>query len=85
MPACRNSLGPVAAMTEDRAEIAEARRLAGLGRGQIVARDRDGEVGPQAQLAPLRVGGEIHALADVLAGEIEERLRRLQDRGRTRA
>ena len=55
--------------------------LPARGRGQIVARDRDREVGPQAEFAALRVGGEIHALADVLAGEIEERLRRLQDRG----
>ena len=30
----------------------------------------------------VRIGGEIHAPADVLAGEIEERLGRLQDRGR---
>ena len=70
----------VLAVAEDRTEIAEARRLAGPRRGQIVARDRDGEVGPQAQFAALRIEREIHALADVLAGEIEERLRRLQDR-----
>ena len=69
-------------MAKDRTEIAEALRLAGRGRGQVVARHRDGEVGPQAQLAALRIGGEIHALADVLAGEVEERLRRLQDRRR---
>ncbi len=68
------------AMAKDRAEIAEALRLAGRGRGEIVARDRDGEVGPQAQFVALRVGGQIHALADVLAGKVEERLRRLQDR-----
>ena len=70
----------VVAVAKHRAEIAESRRLAGRRRGQIVARDRDGEVGPQAQFVPLRVEGEIHALADVLAGQIEERLRRLQDR-----
>src|SRR5262249_14203236 len=69
------------AMAEDRAEIAKASRFAGGGRGEIVARDRNGEVGAQAQLASLRIGREIHALADVLAGEVEERLRRLQNRG----
>ena len=31
---------------------------------------------------PVRIGGEEHAAADVLAREIEERLGRLQDRGR---
>src|SRR5262245_65079210 len=36
------------AMAEDRTEIAEALRLAGCGRGEIVTRDRNGEVGPQA-------------------------------------
>src|SRR4051812_17989760 len=66
-------------MPEDRTEIAEALRLAGNGRSQVVARDRNREIWPQAELAALRVGGEIHALADVLAGEVEERLRRLQD------
>ena len=69
-------------MAEDRTEIAEALRLAGRGRGEVVARDRDGEVGPQAQLVAVRIGREIHALADVLAREVEERLRRLQDRRR---
>src|SRR5215831_2433228 len=43
------------AMTEDRTEIAKASRLAGGGRGEIVARDRNGEVGAQAQLASLRM------------------------------
>ena len=64
------------------AEIAEAVRPAGHRRGQVIARDRDGQIGPQAQFAPVRIDGEEHALADVLAREIEERLRRLQDRGR---
>src|SRR5262249_23208114 len=70
----------VRAMPEYRTEIAKAARLAGGGGGEIVARDRDGEVGTQAELAPLRVARQIHALADVLAGEGEERLRRLQNR-----
>ncbi len=77
-----NSDGSSDAMTEDRREITEAERFARLGRGEIVARHRDGEIGPQAQLAPVRIGGEEHAAADVLAREIEERLGRLQDRGR---
>ena len=69
-------------MAKHRREIAEAERLAGLGRSEIVARHRNGEVGPQAQLVPVRIGGEEHAAADVLAREVEERLGRLQDRGR---
>ena len=67
------------AVAEDRAEITKSFHLSGPGRGEIVARDRDGEIGPQAQFAALRIGGEKHALADVLAGEIEKWLRRLQD------
>ncbi len=81
MPACRNSAGRVAAVAEDRAEIAEAGRLAGLRGGEVVARDRDGEVGAQAEfLVAARGRGQEHALADVLAGEVEEGLGRLQDR-----
>ena len=69
------------AMAEHRAEVTKARCLAGGRRLQIGARNRDGEVGPQAQFAPERVAGEKHAAADILAREIEERLRRLHDRG----
>src|SRR3954454_10420837 len=65
-PGLQEFAGPIAAMTEDRAEIAEALRLAGRGRGKVVTRDRDLEVGPQTELAALPVGGEIHAFADVL-------------------
>ena len=72
----------LAAMAEHRAEIAEAGRLAGRRRGEIVARHRNGQVRPQAELAAVRVGGEEHAAADVLAREVEERLGRLQDRRR---
>src|SRR4051812_23184163 len=71
---------PVTTMTEDRAEIAEAGSLAGVRRGEVVARDRYRQVWPQAELAALRVRGEIHPLADILARKIEKRLRRLQDR-----
>ena len=78
MPACRNSLGSSDAVTEDLAQVAEALRPPGARRRQVVARHRDGEVGPQAELAALRIGGEEHALADVLAREVEERFRRLQ-------
>src|SRR6516225_3175086 len=69
-----------ATRAENRTEIAKAPRFAGGGRGEIVARDWNGQIGAQAQFAPLRIGGEIHALADVLAGEVEKRLRRLQNR-----
>ncbi len=70
------------AVTENRAEIAIARRRAGLRRGEIVARYRNGEIGPQAELVSARVERQIHALADVLAGKVEERLRWLQQSGR---
>src|SRR3954452_12274830 len=35
-PGLQEFAGPIAAMTEDRAQIAEALRLAGCGRGQVV-------------------------------------------------
>jgi len=73
-----------AAMAEDRPEIAETRRPSGLRRGEIVERDRNGEIGAQAELAAGRIVHQIHAAADVLARQIEERLRRLQDGGRGR-
>ena len=73
----------VGAMAEHLAEIAEAFRLAGGGRREIVARHRDGEVGAQAKLAAGRVGRKIHAPANVLAREVEERFGRLQQ-GRLR-
>ncbi len=75
-------IGAVVALAEDRAEIAEAGRAAGVRRSQIVARNRDGEIGPQAQLLAAPVGGEEHALADFLARQVEERLGRLDQRRR---
>ena len=72
----------LAAVTKHRTEITKAARLAGGGRGEIIARHRNGEVGAQAQFASLRIARQIHALADVLAGKVEERLRRLENRGR---
>src|SRR5262249_49534224 len=72
----------VAALTEDRAEIAEFRRLARRRRGEIVARDRDRQVRTQAQLlAGTGIGDQVHAPPDVLAREVEKRLGRLEDRG----
>ena len=68
------------AMAEHRAEIAEAGGLSGLRRSQIIARHRNGQIGPQAQFAAVRIGGQKHAPADVLAGQVEERLGRLQHR-----
>src|SRR4030095_3546175 len=47
--------GLVAAASEDRTEIAKSARLAGRGRRQVIARHRDGEVGPQAEFAAFRV------------------------------
>ena len=80
MPACRNSLRLAAAIAEHRAEIGEAGRLSGAGRGQIIPRHGDGEVGPQAQFLAGRIRRQVQAFADVLAGEVEERVGRLQDR-----
>ena len=71
----------VGAMAEHLAEIAEAFRLAGGRRREIVARHRDGEVGAQTKLAAGRVGRKIHAPANVLAREVEERFGRLEQRG----
>ena len=82
MPTCRNSAAAPFAVTKHRAEIAEAGGLAGARRRQIVARYRDGQIGPQAQFAAVRIGGQKHAAADVLATEIEKRLGRLQHRRR---
>ena len=54
---------------------------AGAAGGEIVPRHRNGEVGTQAEFLAAGVGGQIKALADVLAREVEERLGRLQDIG----
>jgi hypothetical protein len=75
----------VAAVAVDRPEIAKTLRRASDLRGEIVAGDGNGEVRTQAQFAALGVDGEIHVAADVLAGEVEERLGRLQDRWRNPA
>ena len=68
-------------LAKDRAEIAKSLSRTGGWRSKVVHRHRNGEVRAQAQLAAVGVGGEIHALADILAGQVEERLGRLQDRG----
>ena len=72
--------GGALAMAKHRSEIAEAGRLAGPRRLQIGARDRNGEIGPQAQFAAVGIAGKKQPPADVLAREVEKRLRRLQDR-----
>ena len=72
---------PATAMAKHRPEIAEARRLPGASRGEIIPRHRNGEIGPKTQFLAVGVGGEVKALADVLAGEIEERLGLLQNAG----
>ena len=69
----------LAAVAKHRAEIAEARRRPRGRGGEIVARDRYGQVGPQAEFTAGRVAGQEHAAADVLARQVEERLGRLQD------
>ena len=69
----------VAAVAEHRAEIAVADRLGQPARGDVVAAHRNGEVGPEAPVAPAGVGGEVDAPAHVLAGEVEEHVGRLQN------
>ena len=64
---------------EDRAEVAVARRLARERGGKEVARDRDGQIGPQAELGAAGRGGEEHAAADILARQVEKRFGWLQD------
>ena len=68
-------------IAEHRPEIGKARGLSGAGRGEIIARHRNGEVGAQAEFLARRVGRQVKALANILAGEVEERLGRLQDAG----
>jgi len=48
--------------------------------GEVIARDRNRQVGPQAQLLAAGVRGQIKAFADVLARQIEKRLGWLQNR-----
>jgi len=72
--------GRTLAVAKHRSEIAEAGGLAGTRRLQIGARDRNGEIGSQAQFAAVGIVGEKQPPADVFAGEVEKRLRRLQDR-----
>src|SRR6185312_13729250 len=69
-----------AAIAKHRAEIAEPGGLAGPAGGQIIPRDRNGEVGAKTKFLPAGIGGEIEALPDVFTGKVEKRLGRLQDR-----
>ena len=73
--------GARAAVAEYRAEIAQACRAPRRrrGRGEVIARDGNREVGPQADLVAGGIGST-YVPAHVLAGEVEKRLRRLQDR-----
>ena len=68
-----------AAHAEDRAGIGVGRRLAGMS-GDMRQRDGDGVFRPQAPFAPVIVLRQEDAAADILAGEVEEGLDRLQDR-----
>jgi hypothetical protein len=68
-----------AAVAKHRTEIAIALGSSGSGRSEIIARDRNGEIRPQAQFLAGAPGGQEHPRADVLAGEVQKRLGRLQD------
>src|SRR5499427_3639237 len=72
----------VSTVTKYRTEITVACRLSGNSRREIVARYRNGKIGPQAKFIAVGCGGQKHAASDVLAGQIEERFGRLQHCGR---
>ena len=71
----------LAALAEHLAEIGIAARRAGAA-GDMVEADGDGEFGPQAQRLAGLAFGEEDAAAQILAGHVEERIGRLQDRQR---
>jgi len=54
-------------ISKDGTEIAETLRLPGKRRSQVFARDRNGQIGTQAEFMASGVSREIHALADVFA------------------
>ena len=70
---------PLRPDAEHAAEIGEGRRAPGLAGGQVIEADGNGVFGPQAQLGARRVGGDVEAAANVLAREVEEDRRRLED------
>ncbi len=69
--------------TEGWAEIAIAAFGIGLHRmGQMIAAGRNRDVGPQAQFGAGRIGKNVGAGADILAGALEENVSRLNNIGR---
>ena len=80
-PGLQQFRAAVAAVAEHRAEIAIGRGTAGRGFFQVLAADRDGEVRAQAQLAAARVAGDEERAAQLLAGQLEEIVGRLQHGG----
>ncbi len=70
----------VRALAEHRAVVAiGGRKLDGVLR-QMMTANRNGEVGAQAQIKPVGTAGQIEPAPDVLAGEIQKDVRRLQYR-----
>ena len=72
--------GLAPAIAEHRPEIGEARGLPDTAGGKIVARHGNRQVRAQAQFLAAGIRGQVEAFADVLAGEVEERVGRLQNR-----
>ena len=70
--------GLARAQAEDRPEIAVAGRCAAA-LGEVPAADRDGVIGAQAQFVTVGVLRHEQAAADVLAGQVDEDVARLQD------
>ena len=75
--ACRAPL-----VAKHRSEITEIRRLCRGARVQVMPRHRNRQVRPQTEVAPGRIGNKIHVSPHIFAREVEERLRRLQNRRR---
>jgi hypothetical protein len=70
--------GAVAGVAEYRPGIAVGSGPLARVLGEVLAADRDREIGPQAKLAAPAVRGEEQAATQLLAGELEKDLGRLQ-------
>ena len=70
----------VGALPEDRAEIGVAGLPPRRSGGEVMERDGDGEVRPERHLDAVLVGGEEEAAAEILAEQLDEHARVIDDR-----